>query len=448
MLKHSINTIHYSNGEFERYQIAYGFKWEDLEFVHPPFSRRAFDEILRSFRAHVIPKDHELYGAVIFFHVPDSYELPFSSKTIFNKTLILSERFKALKREGKLRRNGFDVAIDDDETKRVFDDLLDEAWLGLGFGDKDDVEFIPVGDTLGYLSDVQNAELKVNSHFFEMDLFDNDSPYDYLGLPFGLAVKNGVVYQPPLFGREALVVRNNKDVYITCPDISKMKIKIDGRIYEEGVNCTIFKRPECRITPSLSGVDIVVVNDRVVSIKKGGSTRIPMAGFVLNTREAESIVSPAVEYVDDELNDSIFAIQVGTSAVKDFKLMDRFSSPFFDIRVDEVPYPPTLYPLDYENARAPRMVLASDKSDNPLLIWFEGASKLGYKKGKESAGVSLSDVAAVCYKLGLKNAVNLDGGGSAEMFIDEKMELLVSSRHPDSSPSERPIPLGLIIRKC
>ena len=92
------------------------------------------------------------------------------------------------------------------------------------------------------------------------------------------------------------------------------------------------------------------------------------------------------------------------------------------------------------------MVLAADKDDRPVVIWAEGCSKLGYKRGEESAGASLLEIAEYCHLLGLKNAVNLDGGGSAEIFLDGKIEMKVSARLLDGTPAERPIPLGLIVR--
>ncbi len=446
MINSKISTIHYPNGELERYQIASGFDWKDIEFIAPEFSKQAFDEIVRMFKAHIIPKHPDLYGALLVFHVPDDYMLEIDNKALFDKSLILSEALKALKAEGKLKRAKDSIRIEDEYLDKTLKELEANGYLSIGYGTKDDVQFVPVGSSFGYLSDVKDARLAVNSHFFEMDLFDNDSPFDILGTPYGLMVKNGVVLAPPLNNREALIVDKNGKSYIDRPDIRKMKIRIGSITFSDGINCRIYKRPEYRASECDKGIDIAIVGRRVAGIAKAGGTRVPMGGFIINTDVISDVEALDVEYIDESLNSAMFAIQVGSGAVKDFKLIDHFESSFYDINKDPVPYPPTLYPLNYERDRAPRMVIAADKDDKPVFIWFEGCSKLGYDLGKESAGASLLDVAKICYMLGLKNAINLDGGGSSEMFVDGEISMLVSSRHKDNSPSERPIPMGLIVR--
>ena len=82
-----------------------------------------------------------------------------------------------------------------------------------------------------------------------------------------------------------------------------------------------------------------------------------------------------------------------------------------------------------------------------MIVWAEGAPKLGYVPGRDSCGASLSEFGAICKDLGLENAVNIDGGGSAQILIDNKRSLMLSDRHEeDFSEAERAIPLGLIVR--
>ena len=73
-----------------------------------------------------------------------------------------------------------------------------------------------MGEFTGYLSKQEpKAQLKCNTSFFIMDPFDCATPYDQIGMPFGLCVKNGVVEHPPLFDREALLVKRDGSVSIT-----------------------------------------------------------------------------------------------------------------------------------------------------------------------------------------------------------------------------------------
>jgi exopolysaccharide biosynthesis protein len=44
------------------------------------------------------------------------------------------------------------------------------------------------------------------------------------------------------------------------------------------------------------------------------------------------------------------------------------------------------------------------------------------------------------------NGVNLDGGGSAQILVNNKRSLMISDRNTDFTESERPVPMGLIIR--
>ena len=82
-----------------------------------------------------------------------------------------------------------------------------------------------------------------------------------------------------------------------------------------------------------------------------------------------------------------------------------------------------------------------------MLLWVEGAAKLGFVKGENSCGANLADMARICSELGMVNGINLDGGGSAQLLYGNRRELQISDRKKeDHSEAERPVPLGLVIR--
>ena len=59
---------------------------------------------------------------------------------------------------------------------------------------------------------------------------------------------------------------------------------------------------------------------------------------------------------------------------------------------------------------------------------------------------TLADMAVFCADAGMVNAINLDGGGSAQMLVKGIRSLHVSDRDPQTHrEAERPIPLGLQI---
>ena len=72
--------------------------------------------------------------------------------------------------------------------------------------------------------------------------------------------------------------------------------------------------------------------------------------------------------------------------------------------------------------------------------------KIGYVPGKHSRGASLSDMAGICLDCGMVNAVNLDGGGSAQILLGKRRLLEISDRKADGSQSERPVPNALIVK--
>ena len=82
-----------------------------------------------------------------------------------------------------------------------------------------------------------------------------------------------------------------------------------------------------------------------------------------------------------------------------------------------------------------------------MLLWAEGAPKQGYTPGSDSCGASLLEMADICKSLGMYNAVNLDGGGSAQILLNNRRSLKISDRVPETAAEvERPIPIGLIIK--
>ena len=70
------------------------------------------------------------------------------------------------------------------------------------------------------------------------------------------------------------------------------------------------------------------------------------------------------------MEDVAFGVQAGSSLLKDGVRSGRFLSSFYDIRrLERTPYPPSLYPTDYEKARAARIALGADREGRPLLLW-------------------------------------------------------------------------------
>lgn len=314
-------------------------------------------------------------------------------------------------------------------------------------GKKPGTKIIPVGRSVGYLTETMpEAQLKVNANFFIMDPFDCATVYDQVGMPFGLCVKDGVVEQPPLFGREALLVEKEGAAYISKKDIRDILIEVNGKTFIPGKNATVYTRPEHAKTPEEKGTHLVIVGRNVVAVKRGGTVEVPAAGFVVVVKSGQFVPGDVVTY--HGLKDVKFGIQVGNSIMRKGVKTEKFISRFYNIyHLERVAYPPCLLPMDFKKARAARMAIGSDTEGRPVIFWAEGKGKIKYMPGEDSTGASLTEMAEIAEALGLRNVVNLDGGGSAQILLENQRVLKIADRNKeDNSEAERLIPLGLVVR--
>jgi hypothetical protein len=305
---------------------------------------------------------------------------------------------------------------------------------------------IPIGREAGFMTETEpDAAMKVNGSFFIMDPFDCATPYDHIGATFSLFVKDGVVEHPPMYEREALIVKKDGQVTIAQPSIRDLSVTIGGHTFIHGQNARFYTRPTWARTPIGRGKSLVIIGRRVAAVCDG-SAPVPGSGFVIRTNDCCDIkAGDTVIY--SGMEDVLFGIQVGNSIIRDGVKTEGFISKFYNIKgISRIAFPPSLYPLDYNGARAARIAIGADREGKPMILWAEGAAKLGHKSGVDSCGASLADMARICTELGMVNGVNLDGGGSAQILVNNKRSLMISDRNTDFTESERPVPMGLIIR--
>ena len=424
MMQSEIRTFEYPGGEIERVQCVRCGSWEELEFFSPEFEKKAFDELARVYRCFVVPKAPYIFGTLVLFHIPEGMELPFPDGGVADRhaaaKIFLEKHYRS------------------PEAKAFLNELDSRGYLQILHGWLPIVRRImPYGDSIGFISKGEQSALKANSAFFTFDAYDCCTRYDVHGVPIGLCVKDGKVLNPPLFGREALIVHHDGRVEVRPFGLSELTVASGGTFYE---------RPGYRRTPRRGGYDAVIVGSKVLDVKKGGGTPVPCSGFVLNTPGQVFMPGDSVEYKGAE--DILFAVQVGNSAIIDGKKTERMTSRFCNIRRPfEVLYPPSLYPLDFDRALAPRMAIGADADGKPAILWAEGPGKNGYTPGADSRGASLKDMADICEAFGLRYAVNMDGGGSAQILVNGERSLKISDRDPATDEeTERPVPLGIRIR--
>lgn len=423
VISSEIKTYNYDDGEIQRVQFVTCSDWNSLDFIYPKISKEAIEHVAGLFRDFFIPSAPYYFGELVIFHIPDEWDFPFTQDGITDRHIIA--------------KNVFSKRFAGKAVREYMKKLEDNGYLYRVKGNNPFMHVYMPYESIGFLSEsAKDAKLRVNANFFTFDNLDDDSPYDIFGTPLGLLVKDGKILSPPLFEREALLAGKDGKVLIKKIGLKDLKLSVPGTVYE---------RPEYRKTPLQEGFDAAIVGKRVVFVKRGGGLVIPSSGFALHCDEECLKPGDTVEYTG--LEDIAFGIQCGNSIVVDGRVTDHFISKFYHwLRPGEVAYPPGRYPHDFDKDRAPRIALGADSSGRPVVIWAEGASKIKHEIGKDSCGASLREMGEILNREGIVNAVNLDGGGSAQILLDGKRSLQISDRRLfDNEESERPIPLGIFV---
>ena len=444
-----IKTFSYSNGELQRVQLVRLDDWKTLRFFHPRNSGPILEQIADIYRTYLVPACPWIFGHMVLFTLPEdcTSRLPMISKKYGELGDPLTAAAALL--EGGVQIAGRNPLFSSEAAGALWRELEEKHCIQLVSGRLPFTRIIPVTRSLGPMSaSSPHAALKVNTSFFILDCFDCATAYDHVGTPFGLCVSDGVILHPPLYHREALLVKADGSITVEIPELSSLVIELGGRRYHPGRDAVVYTRPAHSKTPRQPGWDFVIIGDRIAAVHEGGATPIPASGFVLHTAE-NCPAAPGDAVVFHGMEDVLFGIQAGNSILRQGEKTSGFISPFYNILnpFQPVPYPPSLYPLNFRKKRAARIALGADAAGRPLLLWAEGAGKLRYEKGRDSRGASLSELGELCAEAGMVNAVNLDGGGSAQILLHNKRSLKLSDRAPrDNSEMERAVPLGLMLQ--
>lgn len=442
-MQSNIKTYTFSDGTIQRVQAAYLSSWENLKFLELAGSDNQLDCFASIFRQYLVPACPWLFGHLVLFSLPKGMKIPFSRHTKYGDLAGDLTAAAAGLRQGVTIRGGV-PHFHTEEAEAFWNQLKERDCIRIVSGKLPITTIIPVKNTPGLLSkSCPNAAMKANASFFIMDPIDCATVYDHVGTCFGLMVKDGVVFNPSLYDREALLVYADGSVAVKHCDIRDLPVETGGRTYRHGENCRIYTRPKHPWVTG-KGTKLVIVGCRVEAVCQG-SVHVPASGYVLVPYGA-CTVKPGSQVTYGAMEDVKFGIQVGNSILVNGEKTQKFQSKFYNIRrLQPVPYPPSLYPMNFCKARAARMALGADRAGNPVILWAEGAPKLGYVPGQHSRGATLSDMGRYCQDAGMVHAVNLDGGGSAQLLIHNQRSLEISDRNPDFTQSERLVPNGLII---
>lgn len=301
---------------------------------------------------------------------------------------------------------------------------------------EDPAQLVPVSELLGFPSNIRyEHEILFNTSFFLLEASDTRSYHSLVGEPYGLVAIRGRVSYPPLSRRGALLWS------YAGPSFERISL-FNTDIYMNGnkMGGGIFTREygECS-PPSPGRVHLAVVGTEVVAYKEGGRMEIPDAGFALEAGE-EALRrkgDPKIRYSLPDVEDLSCGIQAGPLIMPEGETGNSLLAEDFSEVV-----PPTVFPRDWDETPAARMVLGTTAAGELVVVGVEGSSGV-YTPGLDSRGLTLKELSAVLHAEGVKKALNLDGGGSAYLSIAGGSCLRPAARLDPwgCGAQERPVPL-------
>ena len=205
-------------------------------------------------------------------------------------------------------------------------------------------------------------------------------------------------------------------------------------------------------TPSAPGrVELTIVDQRAVGWQEEGGLDIPQNGFVLSF--APGVLSPQVQarlratlraqpwvsyrFVREEYRDMVQALQVGPLLLRDGRSVltpTRLAEEEFwvDRRGNDgrlqIGVVPTEYPDDVDRTRAGRVGIGVDREGRLVVAGVVGIERHAAPLDADSRGTTLVELAQLLAEAGAVEAVNLDGGGSTQIFFLSGLTTVAGNR--------------------
>lgn len=266
------------------------------------------------------------------------------------------------------------------------------------------------------------------------------------GLPLGILMIDGELISYPIYERTALVFTESGRAYVDNITIKSYFHNQKGFRYDiTGINSV---RPEDGITiftPTFgprtntphNGLEMTVVEDKITKITLGNS-EIPQNGYVLSATGASiehlynnTLVSEKIDLVLNlfSFNETIDAevthlIGGGPRLVKKGQI-------YVTKRAEK-------FRRDITVGRKSRSAVGITKDNNLIFVTVDGPRRRSRKN--KSVGANLEELADLMLYLGSYDAMNLDGGGSATLVVNNKVI------NQPSGGSERRVSNALLVK--
>lgn len=312
----------------------------------------------------------------------------------------------------------------------------------------------------------ERPRIAFNTAFFLLEHNDFFSFHSALGEPYGLFVRDGVIQRPALYRRGAIFQQASgqwqtgmfslEDVSLVLPDgtvlASKslhLQMATESRVLPFALNVRAEVTAYTRIygtatqghvlgrTP-IEGrrVELTIIDQRIVGWKAGGGLAIPQNGFVLSF--AKGVLAPdalaalrarpvvSYRFMREKHQDIVQALQVGPLLVRGGRSAITATclaeEEFWVDRLGEdgqmqIGVVPTEFPDDVDRTRAGRVGLGVDREGKLVVVGAVGVERKAKHLEADSHGVTLTELADLLVDAGAVEAVNLDGGGSTQVFF-------------------------------
>ncbi|MFH1347998.1 MAG: phosphodiester glycosidase family protein [Candidatus Margulisiibacteriota bacterium] len=251
------------------------------------------------------------------------------------------------------------------------------------------------------------------------------------GRPLGALMIDRELVSFSIYDRTALFFDQQDKPYIDNIFISShFKTKNGTRYKITGINQSREAKDTIMFTPTWgertgtnsSGIEIVVSKSKIIEVNVSNS-KIPEDGYVL------SITGPGVEVLAEQVKagDKIDTrIQIIPYSAAPEKIIHLISGGPRLLKLGRiyVSKHEEKFKTDIAKGRAARTAVGITKQGELLLVTVDGpprGSRKSKEPSKDSIGVTLEELSSLMLSLGAYEAMNLDGGSSSTMVIDQQV---------------------------
>lgn len=252
------------------------------------------------------------------------------------------------------------------------------------------------------------------------------------GEPLGMVVINGEMVSAPLPRRSVFGISRDGPFINSFEFQGRVRTSNNSSLWVSAVNrpphagaVAVYTPRYGPLTPYLQTA--VIVRDGIVMRFVSGRILIPDRGYVLTVNQSDAELLPKhlsvgqrvwVQFDVWPTMDIVSALGGGPRLVKD-------GTPF-------IPFDWEWLPNRIFASRAPRTAVGITENGKLIFVTVDGRSR-------RNTGMTLTELARLMVQLGAREAMNLDGGGSATMVVGGR------TVNEPSDGRERPVGSALVI---